>query len=79
MTRSRGDRIHVVGVGDAEVEGETERQQEAVETAVAVGYYDVPRTATHEDVAAELACAPSTASEHLRKAESKVLQSRFGE
>jgi predicted DNA binding protein len=55
----------------------SERQREAVEAALAVGYYDVPRTATHEDVAAALECAPSTASEHLRKAESKVLRGLF--
>lgn len=55
----------------------SERQREAVEAALAVGYYDVPRTATHEDVAAKLDCAPSTASEHLRKAESKVLRELF--
>ncbi|WP_135830456.1 helix-turn-helix domain-containing protein [Halorussus halobius] len=54
------------------------RQREAVEAALALGYYDVPRTASHEDVAAELDCAPSTASEHLRKAESKVLRALFG-
>ena len=53
------------------------RQREAVEVAVEAGYYDVPRTATHEDVAAELECAPSTASEHLQKAESKLLRSLF--
>ncbi|MFC4450287.1 helix-turn-helix domain-containing protein [Halorussus aquaticus] len=76
-----GIEVDIDRVGGPSAEYETllsERQREAVETAVRVGYYDVPRTATHEDVATELACAPSTASEHLRKAESKVLQSLFG-
>ena len=55
----------------------SERQREAVAVAVAVGYYDVPRTATQEVVAEELGCAPSTAAEHLRKAESKLLRALF--
>jgi len=56
----------------------TERQREAVKTAVDLGYYEIPRTATQEDIAAELNCAPSTAAEHLRKAESQVLRAQFG-
>lgn len=55
----------------------TDRQQAAVRTALDLGYYDVPRTATHEDVAAELDCAASTASEHLRKAEVALVRSAF--
>lgn len=51
----------------------TTRQQSALEAAVAVGYYDVPRTGTVEAVAAELDCAKSTAGELLRKAESAVV------
>lgn len=51
----------------------TDRQRAALEAAVALGYYDVPRTATVADVAAELDCAPSTAGELLRKAEAAIL------
>lgn len=51
----------------------TDRQRAALETAVSLGYYDVPRTATVSDVAAELDCARSTAGELLRKAEAAVL------
>jgi predicted DNA binding protein len=58
--------------------GLSDRQREAGETAVAIGYYDVPRAASHEDVAAAMDCAPSTAAEHLRKAESKLLRATFG-
>lgn len=54
------------------------RQREAVEAALAIGYYTVPRGATIEDVADELDCATATAAEHLRKAESKVISSLFG-
>ena len=53
------------------------RQREALEAALEVGYYDRPRAATHEDVARAMECAPSTASEHLLKAESKVVRAAF--
>jgi len=59
--------------------GLTDRQRAAVETAIELGYYDVPREADHEAVAAALNCAPSTAAEHLRKAESQVLKSALGD
>jgi len=51
----------------------SERQREAVETALDLGYYDLPSEATHEDIAAALDCAPSTASEHLKRAEAKLV------
>ncbi|WP_181686926.1 helix-turn-helix domain-containing protein [Halorhabdus salina] len=51
----------------------SDRQREALETAFALGYYESPRRATHEDIAAELECAPATASSHLQKAESKLV------
>lgn len=55
----------------------TNRQIEAVETAISTGYYSIPREGTAEDVAAALGCAPSTASEHLRKAESAIVRAVF--
>lgn len=51
----------------------TPRQREAVRTAVDLGYYEVPREADLDEVAAELDCADSTASELLRRAEAEVL------
>jgi len=53
----------------------SDRQRDAVETALELGYYEIPREASHEDVAAAVGCAPSTAAEHLRKAEAKLLRS----
>ena len=50
----------------------TERQREVLETAVGIGYYDNPRQATHEDIAARVDASPSTVGEHLRKIESRV-------
>lgn len=51
----------------------TSRQREALEAAVAIGYYDVPRTGSMDEIAAELDCSPSTASELVRKAQAAVV------
>ncbi|MFC7249604.1 helix-turn-helix domain-containing protein [Halomicroarcula sp. GCM10025324] len=51
----------------------TDRQFAAVSAAVECGYYDDPRQGTTEAVAARLDCTPSTAAEHLRKAEARVM------
>lgn len=56
----------------------TDRQRSALETAVAAGYYDVPRTGSVREVAAELDCAASTAGELLRKAEAAVVSGYVG-
>ncbi|ELZ82370.1 DNA binding protein [Haloferax elongans ATCC BAA-1513] len=55
------------------------RQREAVQTALRLGYYDVPRAVTTADVAEELGCSTATASEHLRRAELRIVSSLFGE
>jgi predicted DNA binding protein len=52
----------------------SDRQREAVAVALELGYYNQPRGATHEDVAAELNCAPSTVSDHLQKAEATIVR-----
>ncbi|MFB6359859.1 MAG: helix-turn-helix domain-containing protein [Halobacteriales archaeon] len=52
----------------------SDRQREAVQVGLELGYYEVPRGATHRDVAERLGCAPSTASEHLQKAETKLVR-----
>lgn len=51
------------------------RQWEALETAFELGYYAIPREADHRAVAEAMGCAPSTAAEHLRKAEATVVRS----
>jgi hypothetical protein len=66
------------GVAQASAVGRlSDRQRAAVEAALELGYYDVPRAATTDDVARELDCAPATAAEHLQKAESRVLAALF--
>jgi predicted DNA binding protein len=51
----------------------TTRQQETLVKAVEMGYYDVPRRGTHEDIARELELTGGTVGEHLRKIEAKIL------
>ncbi|MEF8826988.1 MAG: helix-turn-helix domain-containing protein [Halapricum sp.] len=53
----------------------TDRQLTTLRTAFDVGYYDVPRTGTVEEVADRLECAASTASRHLGKAEQALVRS----
>lgn len=52
----------------------SDRQREAVEAALELGYYDQPREATHAEIAAELECAPNTATTHLQKGEAKLVR-----
>lgn len=52
----------------------SDRQYEAVATALDIGYYDYPHRVTHADIADELDCAPQTASEHLQKGEAKLVR-----
>ena len=51
----------------------TDRQREVLQTAYERGYYEVPRDASTEDVAAELDLDPSTVAEHLQRAERNLL------
>lgn len=51
----------------------TERQLEVVATAYEMGYFDRPRGANATEVAAALDIDPSTFSEHLAAAQSKLL------
>lgn len=53
----------------------TDRQREVLDTALRVGYYRVPREATHRNIADELDLAPATVSEHLQRIEAKVMSS----
>ena len=50
----------------------TERQQDVLDAAVRLGYYENPRGATQADVADAVDATPSTVGEHLRKIESRI-------
>lgn len=53
----------------------TDRQLEASVAAVETGYYEIPREGSVAAIAQELGCSSGTASEHLRKAERKIIES----
>ncbi len=56
----------------------TQRQFEAVEAAVATGYYSATREATLSEVASRLDCSTGTAAELLRRAERTVMANLVG-
>jgi predicted DNA binding protein len=72
------DRVHEFERHRAPVDL-TERQRQALEAADDVGYYEIPRTGSIDDVAAALDCASSTAGELLRKAEATVVSDYVSE
>lgn len=55
----------------------TDRQAEVLRTAYEAGYYERTRAATGEDVAARLDISPATFSQHVRAAESRLLEAIF--
>jgi predicted DNA binding protein len=71
--------ISLEGIGDYHPEADelystlTARQREVLEAAVEQGYYEVPRRATHEDIADAVDLSAGTVGEHLRKVEGRVL------
>lgn len=73
--------ISLEGIGDYHPEADklygtlTARQREVLEAAVEQGYYEVPRGATHKDIAEEVGLSAGTIGEHLRKVERRVLSS----
>lgn len=56
----------------------TQRQLAVLQAAVRAGYYASPRRASAEQLAAQLGVSTSTLTEHLRKAEGRLLE-RFAE
>ena len=55
----------------------TDRQRTVLDVAYHAGFFDWPREATGEEVAASIDVAPSTFHQHLRKAQRKVFDSVF--
>lgn len=51
----------------------TDRQFEVLQTALDLGYFEVPREASLAELAAELGCAKSTVSVTLRKAQATIV------
>jgi len=57
----------------------TDRQREVLRTAHDLGYFDVPRAASTEAVAAALDLDDSTVAEHLQRAERNLVETVIGE
>jgi predicted DNA binding protein len=68
----------VLNVGNFETEQSsfsrllTSRQEQVLEAAVELGYYNEPRRASLEDVGNATGISPGTVGEHLRKVEERV-------
>jgi len=67
------DRVHEFERGHSKSRL-TDRQRAALDAAVDVGYYELPREGSVADVAAMLDCSTSTAGELVRKAEAAVIR-----
>lgn len=61
------------------LEGLTSRQREVLERAFEAGYYETPREASSEELAAQLGLDKSTLLEHLQRAENNIVSSLFAE
>jgi hypothetical protein len=75
--RSGGLNLHrLTREGDAASPGSglTDRQREALRVAYELGYFDIPRKASLEDVAAKLDISASSTSERLRRAETQLIE-----
>lgn len=62
--------------GDSEEPGDglTDPQREALRTAYEMGYFEIPRGASLDDVAAELGITASSVSERLRRAQTQLVE-----
>lgn len=58
-----------------DLESLTRRQRQVVETAFRLGYYEVPRETTADEIARHMDLDRSTVSEHLQRAEHNILSS----
>lgn len=63
--------------GERTLDALTDRQLEVLKTAYNMGFYDVPREASIEDIAAEIGLNSGTVSEHLQRAERNILSQQF--
>ncbi|MFB6084898.1 MAG: helix-turn-helix domain-containing protein [Halorientalis sp.] len=64
---------------DRRFAGLTERQREVLLVAVEKGYYESPREATYDDIAADLDCSASAVGKHLRRIESELVDAVVSE
>jgi hypothetical protein len=59
-------------------EGLTDRQREALRTAYELGYFDIPRRTSLEEIGEELDVSSSSVSERLRRAQTQLIEETVG-
>jgi len=64
--------------GQRTLESLTDRQLEILQTAYDMGFYDLPRETTMDEIAAEIGIDSSTVAEHLQRAERNLLSQQLG-
>jgi len=62
------------GEPEAPGDGLTDGQREALRIAYGMGYFEIPRTASLDDVATELGITASSLSERLRRAQTHLIE-----
>ncbi|ARS90253.1 helix-turn-helix domain-containing protein [Natrarchaeobaculum aegyptiacum] len=72
--RFRLHRLTHDGTPEPPGDGLTDRQHEALRAAYEMGYFEIPREASLEEVAAELGVAASSVSERLRRAQTQLIE-----
>lgn len=55
----------------------THRQREIIQVALQMGYYDFPRDTDYKSIAEQIGIDAQTVTEHIRKAEAKILPRLF--
>lgn len=63
--------------GEQTLETLTDRQLEILQTAYDMGFYDVPREASIDEIADEIGLEGGTVSEHLQRAERNILSQQL--
>jgi hypothetical protein len=62
------------GEPEAPGDGLTDRQREALRTAYELGYFEIPRRASLQEIAGELDISASSLSERLRRAQTQLIE-----
>jgi predicted DNA binding protein len=62
---------------DSPLLGLTQKQLLAIRSAFELGYFDIPRRVSSEELGEKLRLDPSTLNIHLRKAQKKILSEIF--
>lgn len=81
--QTQGARPELRKLGAYEPDGDpvdalTDRQETVIRRAFEMGYYEVPRQTSTEEIAGDLGLDPSTVTEHLQRSERNLLAGLLG-